>query len=393
MRVLVLGAAGMQGRVAVWDLLRSEPVREVIAVDLRPGGLRSLSTNQTSAPQLKLVELDAADPAELAALLAASRPDVVIDLLPSRLLGQVAKAAIGAGCNLVNTMYGHQLPAEIGAAAAAAGVTIVPEAGLDPGIDLVLCGHGANQLDTVTELHSWCGGIPTPDAADNPLKYRVSWSWEGVLDSYARPAVIVRDGEVIGIPAEDQHAKQWVGTVDFPGVGRLEVIPNGDALVFTDLLGVTATVRDTTRGTYRWPGHSAFWRALTELGFLSDEPVPGLSGGVSPREFLNKHLAPRLGYGPYQRDMVVMRVVVGGLRSGRRLRLVYELVDRRDLSTGFTAMSRTVGFAASIVAQMVAGGEVHGAGLLTAVRDIPPRPFLDRLGRRGITVRETAQHP
>lgn len=391
MRILVLGGSGLQGRVAVWDLARSPAVSEIICADLSRDGLDSLPPYPGSG-KVRFEALDAADYGGLVRLLSRGF-DVAIDLLPSSYLGAVGEAAVEAGCDLVNTMYGHQFPQGLHERALARGVTILPEAGLDPGIDLVLCAHGVSQLDEVHELHSYCGGIPEPPAGDNVLKYKISWSWEGVLQSYSRPAVIVRDREVVHIPARDQLAPQWVGKLDFPGFGGLEVIPNGDAQFYARLLGLSETIRHTTRCTLRWPGHAAIWRPLIDLGFLEEAPVPRLPGGISPRDFLVHHLGPRLQYGPGERDLVLMQVIAAGLRAGRPVQLTYELVDRRDLHTGFLAMTRTVGFAASVAAQMVASGEIDSPGVLTAVRDIPAERFLDEIRRRGVVIREAGKRP
>jgi len=388
MRALVLGACGLQGRVAVYDLLRSSPDIQVDCVDTDPAGLEGVR-GLLDMSRVTFRQMDVSDPGTLAALMAAGF-DVAIDLLPSSYLNLIAAAAVEAGCHLVNTMYGHQLAPELDVAARRRGVTIMPEAGLDPGIDLVLCGYGAGLLDEVHELHSWCGGIPEAGpAADNPLKYKISWSWEGVLMSYARPAVIIRNGKVLEIAAVDQHAPQWVRTSSFPGFGELEVIPNGDALVFAEKMGVTATLHNSTRCSLRWPGHSEVWHKLTSLGFLEETPVPGLPGGITPQDFLVRHLGPRLQYAPGERDAVIMRTVVGGVKDARPLQVTFELVDYRDLETGFLAMNRTVGFAASVVAQMVASGEIARRGVLTAVRDIPGARFLEEIRSRGIRIEET----
>jgi len=392
-RFLVLGAAGLQARAAIWDLLRQEGVEEVIAADADGQGLAEL-IRQIGSDRLQTVVIDAADPDAIARLMR----DVIvtIDLLPSRIMPEVCLAAIAARCHVVNTNYREALPMHVADDALRAGITILPEAGLDPGIDLVLCAHGAGQLDRVTELHSWCGGIPEPAAAaGSPIAYKISWSWEGVLKSYARPAVMLRDGETVRVAAVDQHHAKWIEHIDFPGVGRLESIPNGDAVHFVEMLGLGGQVRDSSRRTFRWPGHSEFWKALTDLGFLSEEPVGGLDlargGGVSPREFMLRHLEPRLQYGPEERDLVVMRVIAGGERGGSRVRLTYDLVDRRDLATGFMGMNRTVGFAASIAAMMVATGEIYTRGLLSAVRDIPQQRFLEQLAARGVVISERVE--
>jgi saccharopine dehydrogenase-like NADP-dependent oxidoreductase len=268
----------------------------------------------------------------------------------------------------------------------------MPESGLDPGIDLVLCGYGVSQMDEVSELHSYCGGFPEPKAADNPLKYKITWTWNGVLLSYKRSAKIMRDGKIITIPAQDQHAEQWIEVIDFPGVGKLELIPNGDAIIFAEYLGISKTLRSTTRCSMRWPGHSAFWKKLVDLGFLSDEPVKGLSFELTPHQFMVRHLEPQLQYGEGERDIVAMRNTIIGVKGGKKTKITYDMIDMRDMETGLFAMNRTVGYTASIIAQMIVNGEINRKGLLTAVRDVPHERFLEEIKRRGITVTERMEN-
>jgi saccharopine dehydrogenase-like NADP-dependent oxidoreductase len=285
-------------------------------------------------------------------------------------------------------MYGYQLPEGVHEKAIGKGTILMPESGLDPGIDLVLCGYGVSRMDEVYELHSYCGGIPEPIAIDNPLKYKISWTWEGVLSFYRMPARIMRDGQIIDIPAKEIHAAKWVDMIDFPEVGPLELIPNGDALVFADHLGISKTLRSATRCTMRWPGHSDLWKKLIDLNFLSDEPVKGLPFEITPYQFMMKHLEPQLQYKEGERDIVAMRVIIAGKKSGKGMRITYDLVDMRDLETGLFAMNRTVGYTASIMAQMIASGEIKGKGVLTPVRDIPYGRFLEEIDKRGISIKE-----
>ena len=388
-KVLVLGASGLQGRAILRDLSRSPSVKRIVAADLTDEGI----VNFRRHLNMDVITFRRVDVRNRGALVSLMREDidVVIDVLPVSLMMAVVEAALDARVDVVNSMYGHALPPGVHERALERGVAIMPEAGLDPGIDLVLCGYGASLMDEVYELHSYCGGFPEPAAADNPLKYKITWTWNGVLLSYKRPARIMLDGHVIEIPAADQHAARWIRTIDFPGVGELELIPNGDAIFFAECLGLPRTLRATSRYSMRWPGHAAFWRSLVALGFLSDEPVRGLPGAVTPHEFMVRHLEPRLQYAAGERDIVAMRNIVVGSRAGVRTTITYEMLDRRDLETGLFAMNRTVGFAASIIAQMIATGEIARKGLLTPIRDVPYRRFIDEITQRGIVIRETAE--
>jgi len=386
MKILVLGGAGLQGKAVLHDLSRSPQVREVVCADMN---LESLSTFKKflDMDKIRLQMLDVRDKDALVSLMR-DRFDVVIDVLPVAFMGKVAEAALEAQVHGVNTMYGSQMPKGIHEKAVERGIILMPESGLDPGIDLVLCGYGASQMDEVHELHSYCGGIPERNAIDNPLKYKITWTWHGVLLSYKTPARIMKDGRIIDIPSRDLHGEQWVETVDFPGVGPLELIPNGDALTFAGHIGILKTLRSTTRCSMRWPGHSALWKKLVDLDFLSDDPVKGLPFEMTPHQFMVKHLEPRLQFKEGERDIVAMRVIIAGMKAGKKIKITYDMLDMRDLETGLFAMNRTVGYTASIVAQMIFNGEIKGKGLLTPIRDIPYRRFLAEISKRGITIKE-----
>ena len=84
--------------------------------------------------------------------------------------------------------------------------------------------------------------------------------------------------------------------------------------------------------------------------------------------------------------MVVVRIDVKGWKDGKRARTIHQLIDRRDLKTGHTAMSRTVGYTASIGAQMIGAGQITKRGVLSPVNDIPYQPLAQELGRRGIEI-------
>jgi lysine 6-dehydrogenase len=389
MRILVLGGAGLQGKAVLHDLSRSRQVKKVVCADTN---LAALSPFKTFLDMDKTT-LRRVDVREKQALVSLMREgfDVVIDVLPAAFLGEVAEAALEAKVHVVNTMYRHQMPTGIHEKALDTGIILMPESGLDPGIDLILCGSGMSQLDEVTELHSYCGGIPEPKAATNPLKYKISWTWQGVLSFYKIPARIIKDGRVIDISPADLHSGQWIKTMDVPGVGELELILNGDAVTFAERMGLSRTLRNTTRRTLRWPGHAALWKALVDLDFLSDEPVKGFPFEITPYRFMVNHLGPQLQYKEGERDWVVLRTIVAGRKGSRAMMFTYDMLDMRDLETGLFAMNRTVGYTASIVAQMIAGGEIKSKGLLTAIKDIPCTRFLDEIRKRGIRITEKVE--
>ena len=169
----------------------------------------------------------------------------------------------------------------------------------------------------------------------------------------------------------------------------MEAIPNGDAVFFADQLGVGVTMTETGRYALRWPGWSAFWHPLKQLGFLSEEPVKGLSHPVSPYEMMDKLLAPQLQYGKDENDLVPMVNVFEGRMDGKRCRLTTHLLIKRDLKTGIYGHGRGVGFPASIVIQMIVGNVIKQRGLLAPTQHVPYSSFVQELGLRGIAISET----
>ena len=121
----------------------------------------------------------------------------------------------------------------------------------------------------------------------------------------------------------------------------------------------------------RWPGWSAFWAPLKQLGFLSEDIGAGAGYAISPREFLGRLLGPQLQYGADEKDLCVMRNVFRGSEGGRRKTVTSDLIIERDLKSGLFGMSLGVGYPASIVAQMLARREITAPGLLNPLAHVP----------------------
>ena len=297
MRVLLLGV-GLQGRGALHDLVGEAAVTAVTAADLDLEALRAWVAERGYGDRVRCVGLDASDEAALDALVAQGF-DVVIDLLPVPFIGAVARAAVRHGAHLVNTFYATPELRALAEEAKAKGLALLPEMGMDPGIDLVLCGDAVRALDSVDELLAYGSGIPEAGADDNPLRYKVSWTFEGVLRSYHRAGTLVRDGRVVPVGAREQLLAEHVHTVEVDGVGPLECYPNGDVVGYLELLGLDpARIRRAGRYSMRWPGHARFWRPLVDLGLLDDEPVVVDGREVPRRRFLAAALEPRSSTGP-----------------------------------------------------------------------------------------------
>ncbi|MFX0122575.1 MAG: saccharopine dehydrogenase family protein [Candidatus Hodarchaeota archaeon] len=390
MKVLLLGV-GLQGTVALHDLVKSDMVSEVIAADLNITALKQLvETKQYSKVQCEF--LDANDQENINQLMAL-RPDIVIDLLPIPYVNRIAKSAIKNGLNLINTL---SISPEIKALAKEAknkGITVLPEFGLDPGIDLVLLGQAIRELEDVEVINSYGAGIPTLEAADNPINYKVTWSLEGVLSTYFRKARIIRNGKVVQLKGNKLFNPENIHEIVIDNIGKLEAFPNGDVLRYLPSIGVEEhsdkfkSIKEMGRYTMRWPGHCAFWKKLVDLHFLDDEPIVIDGNEIHRRNFLAKVIGPHIQLKDNEEDLAILFIEVIGKKNGEKSRIVYQLIDKRDLITGFTAMSRTVGYTVSIGAQMIGNGKITKKGILSPMSDIPYDIFKQELNKRGINIK------
>ncbi len=384
MKFLVLGGCGAQGRTALYDLASDKNIEHIICADIRFDELEKIRSF-TDMGKISTATMDAQNKESLIDLY--KKVDVVIDLLPKDFEQLVNQAALETGVSVVNTNYAEN-STDLDVGAKRAEIAIMPECGLDPGIDLVIYGDAKERFDEIHRINSYCGGFPEKNACTNPLNYKLSWIWKGVLSSTMRDARIIKDKKIINIPAMNQHDETHIHTINFPELGELEAIPNGDAVYFTDLMGMSDTIVETGRYSLRWPGWSAFWRPMKQLGFLNDDKVKGLDCDITPLEFLDKFLGPQLKYADEEKDLTAMINVFEGIKDQKKIRFTSTMLIERDLETGIMAMSKGVGYTAAIVARMIARGDIIEKGVLSPLKHIPVEKFMRSLKKRGIQIME-----
>lgn len=380
----VLGA-GRQGTAAAYDLARFGDAEAVKIGDADAGAARRAAERVNGLlgrPVATGHRVGAADARELSDFLAGVA--AVVSAVPFRFNLGVTRAAIAAGahcCDFGGNTDVVRAQLALDAEARAAGVSVVPDCGLDPGLCNSLAVYAMERLDRADELMIWCGGLPKDPRP--PFHYFLTFNVAGLTNEYTGEAVFLRDGEIVRV-----EAFTGVEPVDLPPpVGRAEAFVTS---------GGSSTLPWTYRGrlrrletrTVRYPGHFAQFRPLIELGFLSEQPVEADGARIRPREVLHALLEAALRPGPGDEDLVVARIQVRGELDGNAAELTLDLLDHHDPETGFSAMERTTGSHGAIVAAMQARGEVApGARPLEVA--VPGRPVADALAPRGIRLTET----
>ncbi|MCW8876664.1 MAG: saccharopine dehydrogenase NADP-binding domain-containing protein [Kangiellaceae bacterium] len=359
------------------------------------------------------MQVDVTDGEQLSRLIRES--ELVISFVPFQFHVSVAKICVAEKKSLVTASYTHEDMWKLDEAAKKADITILNEIGVDPGIDHMTA------MQTIDEAHekgqkvealvSWCGGIPAPEANDNPLGYKFSWSPMAVLSAVSNDALYLSKGENKSIPGDsllesmrdvtltkDMELKGYAnrnslgykeeynipevktllrGTLRYPGFGPIigaakniglldgakfeEATPTTWLQLMCQLTGKNADQTDQmftdakTKDSFAW------------LGCLSDEVI----NGDSPISAFCNLLTEKLKYGEDEQDMIVMQhrlVLVDN--DGNKTFHRSTLVEKGD-KDGYSAMAKTVGFPAAIAADLILSGEINRKGVCIPVtRDI-----------------------
>jgi lysine 6-dehydrogenase len=294
----------------------------------------------------------------------------------------LAKAAIEARTNFCD-LGGNNVVVDSELAldeeARSAGVSIIPDCGLAPGMVSVLAAHGAGRFDELEEIHIRVGGLPL--IPQPPLNYQIVFSVEGLINEYVEPARVIRDGHIIEVPSMTEIEKLSFATP----YERLEAFQTS---------GGTSTLPETFFGrvkqldykTIRFPGHCEQFKLLMDLGLTSSDEIDVDGTNLKPRGVLRELLLRHLpADGP---DVVLIRLEFRGRWDGENRTLRYDIIDKFDESTGLSAMMRTTAFPASIIAQMMARGDISQKGAIPQERCVPPQLFIDELAARNIRIFE-----
>jgi lysine 6-dehydrogenase len=377
MNILVLGA-GRMGHGALYDLAHNSPAVESITVaDFDPAKAEAVAREVGSA-KITARRADASNYDEMAALFGGH--DSVISCVNYWYNIELSKAAIETGvnfCDLGGNNYVVDDQLALDEQARAAGINIIPDCGLAPGMVSVLAMHGASRFDEVDEIHIRVGGLPQDPRP--PLDYQLVFSVEGLINEYIEVARVIRDGEIKTVESMTE-----LESLSFQGFPPLEAFQTS---------GGTSTLPDTFLGrireldykTIRYAGHCDKFKAMIDLGLCSSDAISVDGSDIKPRrvfgELLQKHLPAD---GP---DYVLVRLDFAGRSNGESKSLRYDIVDKLDESTGLSAMMRTTAFPASIIAQMMAGRDVLVRGATPQEKAIDPEKFVAELDRRNIKIR------
>ncbi len=375
MKIAVIGA-GLMGRAALYDIASAEGV-EVSGIFDIDNSLASEIASKYGNDKTVAGQLDASS--EEAVFTVLQDFDACISCVTYKYNPVITKAAIRAKCHLVdlggnNDVVNSQL--EMDSEAQDAGVIIVPDCGLAPGMVSVLTADGISKLDKVESVKIRVGGLP--QSPRPPLNYQMVFSAEGLINEYWEPCVILQDGQ-----KKIVNPMTAIEDLSFDGIGELEAF-------YTS--GGTSTLPDTYENkvpfldykTIRYPGHCAMFKPMLEIGLASRQPIQVGEQQVEPRMLLKTILDKNLSYNDL--DMVLVRVTIEGTKDKTAKKIIYEILDRQASKESLTAMMRTTAFPATIIAWMAAAGHIEQRGCKPQEVVVNPSVFLPQLKKRGINL-------
>ena len=359
------------------------------------------------------------------------KSDIVISLLPYIYHTTVAKICIKYKKNLVTTSYVSKEMQELDKKAKDAGVLILNEIGLDPGIDHMSAMEIIHQIQnrggTIEHFSSYCGALPSVEANTNPLGYKFSWSPKGVVLASKNDARYLKNGKVVKINTRDLFKD--VSSLEIENLAKFDVYPNRDSIPYIEKYNIKKT-KTMFRGTMRFPGWCELWdnfkklnlldekvketkemsnknliasiieskgediknelsdylaisrdsdiiKKFEWLGFFDENEI--IKEDLSPFDLLFNILFKKLQFNKGEKDMVVLHhEFIGLYPDGKREKITSTMVDYGD-PEGDTAVARTVSFPAAIATKLILQEKINLTGVHIPILSEIYEPVLQEL--------------
>jgi saccharopine dehydrogenase (NADP+, L-glutamate forming) len=368
-----------------------------------------------------------------------SKTDLVCSLLPYAYHAKAARVTIKHKKHFCTTSYISNEMKALDGAARKAGIILLNECGVDPGIDhmsaMKIIDHAHSKGGKIRSFTSFTGGLPAPDANTNPFGYKISWTPRGVLLAGRNDAHFLRDGKEITIRGADLF--QNFELMEIPKMGTFEGYPNRDSMSYIDIYGISET-NTMLRGTLRNVGWCETLDAIADLGLLDieEKSLNGMTYATMMRNLVSagkddvkkavakfckipeNHLIikrlswlglfdevmipsgintqldalchlfeEKMQYAPGERDMIVMHHEFIAEYTDKKQKITSTLIDY-GIPNGDSSMSRTVALPVAIASKMILEGKISLTGVHRPIIPEIYSPILDELASLDIALEE-----
>jgi len=387
---------------------------------------------------IKLKDWDVSQEDVLDSMIADS--NIVISLLPYVYHPYVAKYCIKNKKNMITASYVKEEMMVLDNDAKKAGISILNELGLDPGIDhlsaMKIIDEVHSKGGNIEEFYSFCGALPSPESIDNPFKYKFSWSPRGVLLAGNNNAKYLKDGKIVEINTINLFKNPI--EIDYNGIGSLEVYPNRDSLSYINVYGISEA-NTVMRGTFRYQGWCEIMDGFKRLNLLNDKKYNvkgrkysefiamlvgldnnndikfklcnylnvtensliisalewlGLLGDkiiteeeISSFDLLSNIMIEKMMLGQTDKDMIIMLHTFVVSYDGIKKVIKSSLVDFGSQETN-TAIARTVSLPVAIATRLILENKINRLGVILPIYPDIYMPILEELDTMGISMKE-----
>ncbi len=374
----VLGA-GRQGVAAAYDLARLGEAKEIRLLDLDTEAAVRGAKKVNDLLQTQIVQgmcLDVSDPSLLVPALRGVHS--TLSAVPYKFNLTITEAAVAAGSNICD-LGGHtetvRRQLALGDPAKAVGITITPDCGMGPGLNINMGIRAMDALDEPENVFIWDGGLP--QNPQPPWNYLLTFNFNGLINEYYGDAWFLRNGQPTKVPCLTE-----IETLEFPEpLGRMEAAVTSGGLS-TAPWTFQGKLQRLENKTLRYPGHWKQFIDFQKQGLFELEPVEIDGQTVVPREKLEAMLAPEIIPDSPVHDICLIRTRATGRHNGSPASCTLDLQQTYDKETGFTAMEQLTGWHASIVAILAAQGKLP-KGALPVELAIRGKMFDKETAKRG----------
>lgn len=365
------------------------------------------------------------------------RADIVISMLPASMHLNIAKDCMKFKKHLATASYVSKEMKELDEEAKAAGIILLNEIGLDPGIDhasaMKVIDHVHAEGGELTSFKSYCGGLVAPESNDNPWGYKFSWNPRNVVLAGQGTAQLIENGKYKYIPYNRLFLQ--TETIEVDGHGRFDAYANRDSLSYRKIYDLDK-IPTMLRGTLRMPGYCKAWNVFVKLGLTDDAYkveasetltykqlleayLPAGKGVVkeklisfmgeemdaeslnkiewlgvfedrkirlkdaSPAQILQDLLEEKWLLKEYDIDMIVMQHQFKYTCKGKDKEIISSLVVK-GTDQVYTAMAKTVGLPLAIASKLILHGKIKDRGVLIPTTKEIYEPVLKELEEYGV---------
>ncbi len=373
--------SGKQGTASAYDLIKFGEANKVLMIDsnLETAEKSAMLMNKLTNTNICIpIQADVKDSEKLKNKL--TGVNSIISGVPYYYNLQLTKIAIEVGANFCdfggNTdVVKTQL--ELNENTLEQNLSIVPDCGMDPGMNISFIQHLVEEYDKLNNVTSYGAGLlqnPKP-----PWNYGLTFHINGLTNEYYGNALFLRDGKVIEVPCLTEYE-----ILNFPEpLGKLEAAVTSGGLS-TLPLELEGKVKTLENKTLRYLGHWERFKGYSDLGLFEEKSIIVNGKEIIPRDLFHTLLEPKITINEIK-DFGIIKIFADGEKQGKEVKTVIELIDCFDEETGFTAMQRLTGWHASVMAILAAQNKVK-KGAVSVGQAVSGKIIIEELRKRGIKI-------